>query len=103
MPNLEPAEKANWSAQLLVGLFNYLFNQYYKADKENDQSIELDIGNTIKQARFFCFGSTSGAKASVAHSLIFYSATVPPGELLHKGAETISGSPGSCYNVLLTM
>lgn len=57
-------KNAKCSAQLLASLFNHLFNQYYEADKENDQTIKLGIGNTHKRVRFFCFGSTSSAKAS---------------------------------------
>lgn len=55
MSNLEPAENANWSAQLWAGPFNHPSNQYYEADKDNDQSIELEIGNPNKQARCFAF------------------------------------------------
>lgn len=103
MPNQEPADNAKWSAQLLGGLFNHLFNQYYEADKENDQSVELGIGNMNKQARFFALAQLQVQKLqwlTRRSSLIFYSATVPPGELLHEGAEATSGSPGYCYNVL---
>lgn len=103
MSNLEPGENANWSAQLWAGPFNHPFNQYYEVDKENDQSIELEIGNPNKQARCFALAQLQVQKLQSLtrrSSLIFYSATVPPGELLHKGAVTIAGVPGYCYNVL---
>lgn len=75
-------------------LFNHLFSPYYEADMKliNQSNLAL-VAQTNRWD--FLLWLNFRCKMCFSHSheglaLIFYSTTVPPEELLHKGAETIS-------------